>query len=232
MHKPTFCALVIGLVTVAGVAAAQYPPAPPPGGYYPPPGGFVAPRPHFGNAGQLAFSQDMNFALGGQSTSIPNNTGDNPSEWGVTLRPSVDYFVIQGLSVGGFLEYAHASVSIPNSLGTGGGSGSTTTTTDTFGIGARVGYNIPIADSFSIWPLLGLGFTTSSQTGDVGSNAFTLSIFAPFLWHPVTHFFMGIGPQLSTDLAAQQSANGQSAAGNKVTTYGLQFVIGGWFVPG
>jgi hypothetical protein len=232
MHKPTFCALVFGMVSVAGVAAAQYPPAayPPAPGYAPP--GYAPPRPHFGNAGILAFSNDMSFTFGGQTTSIPNNTGDSPSQWELAAKPSVDYFVIQGLSVGGFLEYRHASSSVPNSLTTGGGTGSTTSTSDTFGIGARLGYNIPIADAFSIWPLLGLGFTTTSSTGDVGNNAFGVSIFAPFLWHPVSHFFMGIGPYLSTDLAAQSSANGQSTSGSKVTTYGLQFTIGGWFEPG
>jgi hypothetical protein len=233
MHKPTFCALVLGMVTVAGVAAAQYPP---PGAYPPAPGyaqpGFAPPRARFGNAGILAFSSDMNFAFGGHTTSIPNNTGDSPSGWEFAVKPSVDYFVIQGLSVGGFLEYQHSSTSTPNGLTAGGGTGSTTNTTDTFGVGARVGYNIPIADAFSLWPLLGLGFTTTSATGDVGNNAFTVSLFAPFLWHPVSHFFMGIGPYLSTDLAAQQSSGGQTVAGPKTTAYGLQFTIGGWFEPG
>jgi hypothetical protein len=230
MHKPTFVGLLLGIVSAAGAAAAQYPPAPAPGYGYPPPGGFAPPhRAHFGDAGELAFTADLNASFVGHSTSIPNNTGDSPSDWHLTLRPSADYFVIQGLSLGGFFDYTHSNTSTPNTTS----SGSTSLSSDSFGVGARVGYNIPFMDALSWWPLAGLSFATRSSSDNSSGNAFTLSLYAPFLYHPVSHFFMGMGPYLSTDVSANAtSASGVSGPGGKVTTYGLQFVIGGWFLTG
>jgi hypothetical protein len=227
MHKGTFIGLTLGVFTAAGVAAAQYPPPPPPApGYgYPPPGGFPAPRARFGNQGVFAFTNDMNIAFAGHSESSPN-PGDTPSHWTLTLKPSMDYFVIQGLSIGGFVEWSHTGRSVPNQ----NGGGSQTSNSDTFGIGPRVGYNIPIVDAVSWWPLVSLAYTTTSNSDNTGDNAFTLGVYAPFLYHPVSHFFMGLGPFLSTDLSANGSANGQSQPANKSTDYGLQFTIGGWFV--
>jgi hypothetical protein len=229
MHKPVFIGLALGIFTMAGAAAAQYPPPlppppPPSGGYgYAPPAAFPVPRAHFGNQGEFVFSSNLNgldAGLLGHSYSNPSGTGDSKSDWHLTLQPAADYFVIQGLSVGGFLQYTHSHVSTPNDAGVG----STVVNTDTYGIGARVGYNISFADAVSWWPLLGLGYATTG--GDVSSNALTLSLFAPILYHPVSHFFMGIGPIIATDL----SANGPKPNVGKETTYGLQFVIGGWFL--
>jgi hypothetical protein len=225
MRKPIFFGLAFAIFTMAGVAAAQYPPpAPPaaPGYAYPPAGPFPTPRARFGNAGVFAFSSDINVGLVGHSQSVPNNTGDSPSDWNLTLKPSLDYFVIQGLSVGGFVEYAHNYLSVPNQNAVG----STVTNTNTFGIGARVGYNIPFVDAVSWWPMAGLGYSTTG--GDNSYNSLTVSLFAPFLYHPVSHFFMGLGPVIATDL----SANGANGPAAKTTTYGLQFTIGGWFLTG
>lgn len=229
MHKPIFIGLTLGFLTAAGVAAAQYPAAPAPAyGSYPPPGGFPAPRARFGNQGVFAFSNDMNVNFSGYSQSIPNNTGDSPSGWTLTLKPSLDYFVIQGLSVGGFVQYTHTNASTPNQTS----SGSTSSSADTFGIGPRVGYNIPISDALSWWPLLSLSFSTTSASGNNSQNAFTILAYAPFLYHPVSHFFMGLGPFVGTDLSANASQNGTSGPGTKTTVYGLQFTIGGWFLTG
>jgi hypothetical protein len=56
---------------------------------------------------------------------------------------------------------------------------------------------------------------TSSHSGD----AFTLNLFAPIMFHPAPHFFVGFGPFLDTDLSGS----------DKVTTYGAKLTIGGWF---
>jgi hypothetical protein len=227
MHKRIFFGLALGVFTMAGTASAQYPPAPPP----PPAGsyGYAPPMPRrarFGDQGALAITSDMNVAFVGQSTNIPGSTGDSPSEWTLTLRPSADYFVIQGLSVGGFVEYSHTNISTPNQ----NGPGSQQNSADTFGFGPRVGYNIPFTDAVSWWPLAGLSFSTTSASGNNSSNAWTIFLYAPFLYHPVSHFFLGLGPVLSTDVASNASQNGTSGPGPKVTTYGLQFTIGGWFL--
>jgi len=79
----------------------------------------------FGNKGQLAILNDSNLQLTGTSES--NNGG---SSFTFSVLPSVEYFVIDNLSLGGFVEYAHTSISP-------GGNGPSTNT-DTFGVGPRV----------------------------------------------------------------------------------------------
>jgi hypothetical protein len=45
----------------------------------------------------------------------------------------------------------------------------------------------------------------------------TAEVFAPFLYHPVEHLLLGVGPFL-----------GYQFHGGDYTEYGLDFVIGGW----
>jgi hypothetical protein len=226
MHKPIASVVVVGVLTMTATAAAQYPPplppAPPPtapgygGGYgYAP----MPPRPRFGSAGQLAISNDANTDFVGQS--INNNGG---SSWQLSVHPAADYFVAQGFSLGGFLDFTHSSASSTDPLGH-----STTTTTDSFGLGARVGYNIPFSDALSFWPKGGLEFVHTSNAS--AGSVVTLVLFAPLLYHPVSHFFFGLGPILSTDVSSSPT-NGLPGDGPKVTTYGLAFTIGGWFLLG
>ena len=230
MRKLVFTAVASSLLTAAGVAAAQYPPPPPPpagGGY-----GYGAPPPpapmgyaggqRFGDQGQLAISNDANLSFIGTSTS--NNGG---STWALTLQPALDYFVIPNLSVGGVVLFTHSESS-------SGGPNSETTSFNNYGIGARVGYNIGLGDSLSFWPKLGLlyvGGSTNPPNGQQGisSTAFDLQIYAPFLLHPVKHFFFGIGPFIQTDLTSSQSSGGVSNPNpSKQTSYGLMFDLGGW----
>ncbi|MGH7293345.1 MAG: hypothetical protein ACRELB_00355 [Polyangiaceae bacterium] len=224
MRKPIFVALALGLLTVAGSAAAQYPPPPPPpgGGYYPP----AAPqRQHFGDQGQLVISNDADLSFLGHSTS--DNGG---SSWALKVEPAVDYFVIPNLSIGGVVLIEHTSVSPPSQPGVATNSSSTTT----YGVGARIGYNIALADSLSFWPKLALIYGGSSydpgggQQGGSGS-AFDVQVFAPLLLHPINHFFLGIGPFVQTDLTSSASNAGVSVQNPpKTTEYGLMFDLGGW----
>ncbi|HEY1691363.1 MAG TPA: hypothetical protein VGG39_04335 [Polyangiaceae bacterium] len=227
MRKLFSLGLALGIVTAAGSAAAQYPPPPPP----PPGGGYgYAPQmpvqQRFGDQGQLVLSNDMNFGFAGQSTS--NNGGSN---WTLTLQPAVDYFVIPNLSIGGIVIFTHTEDNPPNNPGaTTNGS----TSVNVYGIGARVGYNVAITDGFSFWPKLALLYAGSSTSPPGGGNgvstsAFDVQIFAPFLLHPVKHFFLGIGPFVQTDLTASQSLGGVNNPNpGKTTEYGLMFDLGGW----
>ncbi|HEY3818718.1 MAG TPA: hypothetical protein VGL81_16220 [Polyangiaceae bacterium] len=242
MSKALFLALVGGLITAASPAMAQYPyppPPPPPPGYGAP--AYGAPRTQtFGGPGTLALSSDMNLSFMGCSgcaspiTSAlgPGNNATNSSGWLLTLAPAADYFVIQGLSIGGQVAYSHLHESVP------GGTGTTTSTSvdaNLFGIFARVGYNIPIGDLLSWWPKVGIGYVDAwKSSGSVGSsaNAFDLQIYAPLLLHLAPHFFAGLGPFVQTDLTASSSSGGVSATNYpKQTSYGLMFTIGGWTVP-
>jgi hypothetical protein len=167
----------------------------------------------FGGKGQLAISSDAGFEL--SNTSISDVDGSTTR---LILRPAVDYFVVDYLSLGGFLGLEY--------LKTNGGS------TTQFSIGPRVGYNIPFSERFSFWPKLGFSFaSTSVETEDTetpdgliipgedeSSTSLQLNIFAPVMFHPVEHFFLGVGPAFDLDLTGDE----------KATTIAARLTLGGW----
>jgi hypothetical protein len=166
----------------------------------------------FGLEGQLAISSDAGLSISNTSVS-----GQDGSATALVLRPAIDYFVIDNLSLGGFLGVDYTS--------SPGGSSTV------FAIGPRVGYNVPLSRSFSIWPKLGFSFASTSQQqdditmGDVtieGDDETSTSIafngFVPVMFHPVEHFFLGFGPALDTDLSGD----------NKATTLAGRLTLGGW----
>jgi hypothetical protein len=220
MKKRIGVAWAAGMVTAAGSAAAQAP-------YYPaqapPPAYGYAPRPvqTFGGPGTLVISSDMNLELAGQST---NDGG--PSSWTFVVAPAADYFVIQGLSLGGQIGFTHTHLRETDDTGV-----VTSTDGNTFSVAARVGYDLPLGDLLSFWPKAGLLFGVTSLAG-VNGNALDVVVYAPLLLHLAPHFFVGLGPGVQTDLTVSASQNGQSVQNpQKTTSYGLYFTIGGWTVP-
>jgi hypothetical protein len=157
----------------------------------------------FGAQRQIAISSDAGLSISNTSLS-----GVDGSTTTLTLLPAIDYFVIDNLSVGGSigLEYIHA----PDAHST------------RFQIGPRVGYNVPLSRLFSVWPKLGFSFTSTSLSPPEGdsesNNAIALNLFVPVMLHPATHFFLGFGPALDTDLSGD----------NKATTIAGRLTIGGW----
>jgi len=204
---------------------------------------------HFGGAGQLAISDDQslggatNVGSGGVVPSAPSSTstasfqfatvgnnGGSGTEFSVA--PAADYFVIPNLSVGGNILFGVFSPAHGN------GPGATATL---FGIAPRVGYNIPITDMISFWPKVYFSYLTvnaSSNGNSSGANAAAIGLFAPLMFVPTPHFFLGIGPDFSTQLSSNATGtttvNGVSQNGTqalpKVTQVGLQATIGGWFL--
>lgn len=167
----------------------------------------------FGARGQLAISSDAGLSI--SNTSIEDIDGSTTT---LVLRPAVDYFVINYLSIGGFLGVQYDSTS--------GGS------TTAISIGPRVGYNIPLSERFSVWPKIGFSFASTSQetddaTGaggvtiegeDETSTSLQLNLFAPVMFHPVQHFFIGFGPAFDLDLTGD----------SKATTIAARLTLGGW----
>jgi hypothetical protein len=169
------------------------------------PAGRNSPSVVFGGKSQLAISSDAGLSL--SHTSI---TGGNGSSTSLVLRPAIDYFVVENLSLGGFLglEYTHA-----------GGGNSTA-----FSIGPRVGYNIPLSNLLSVWPKVGFAYShtnidvSGGGTGTSSANSLALNLFVPLMLHPAEHFFLGFGPALDVDLTGDP----------KATTIALRLTIGGW----
>jgi hypothetical protein len=146
------------------------------------------------------------------------------------VQPSVDYFIAPNVSVGAELGIDHLTVSYsPSAPGYGYGLAITNNSTGETAISvqARVGYNIPLTETVSLWPRLGLGYTYTSTSfpyaPDVTGHIIPLSLSVPFLWHPGAHFFLGGGPALVTQLANESA--GSNVA--KATDYGLLGLIGG-----
>jgi hypothetical protein len=169
-------------------------------GVKPPPAN--SPSGRFGHQGQFALSSDE-----GINTSYSAREGDDVFIY--TLRPALDYFLIENVSLGvtAGLDYTsvgdeHASV---------------------YSIGPRVGYNIPFKSMFSIWPRVGVSYATTTTSSDFAeddddSHA-QLNLSVPLMFHPLLHFFVGFGPALDADLSGD----------NKTTTIAGRVTIGGWF---
>lgn len=167
-----------------------------------------SPVDQFGGKGQLAISSDA--ALSISSTSL---SGVDGSATEITLAPAVDYFVIQNLSIGGSVLFNYKNA----------GSGSATR----FGVGPRVGYNIPFSDLISVWPKIGMSLASTSTStkataqipaADESNTAIALNVFVPVMFHPAPHFFAGFGPFVDADLSGKQ----------KATTFGGKLTLGGW----
>jgi hypothetical protein len=95
----------------------------------------------------------------------------------VVVQPGLDYFIGNGISVGGVVGVAHSS-------------GSTTVN-----LGARAGFNQGLSGHVSFWPTIGVdGSYTHTTTSNSSAQ---LEVFAPFLYHIAPQFFLGAGPFLS-----------------------------------
>lgn len=165
----------------------------------------------FGGQRQLTISTDAGLSISSTST-----TGVDGSTTNLTLRPAVDYFVLNNVSVGAFLGLDYTSTSGAHAT--------------TFAVGPRIGYNFAFAERFSFWPKLGFSYSSSSTSADTSAlpgspsassasgSHLALNFFAPVMFHPVQHFFLGFGPALDTDLTGDAK---QTAIAGRLT-------IGGW----
>jgi hypothetical protein len=199
-------ALLAATFATAGAFAQEPPPAVPP----PPPpvGGSLG---YFGEHGQIVVSSDIELSLAHSSATMNGGSATT-----FVLAPSLDYFASTNVSVGGMLRFGYTSFE--------GGS-----STD-IALGARVGYNIVLTNVVTLWLRGGLVYAHGSTSldgvaMDSSGNVLQLQVFAPLLWHPASHFFLGLGPAFSTDLVA--SSNGMDAP--KVTSFGILSTIGGYW---
>jgi hypothetical protein len=166
-----------------------------------------------------------------------NNATTTDHSTAFYLVPALDYFVIDHLSIGGEIGFAHIDSS--NDVNVGGTTRSTSNPgIDLFGLQARVGYNIDITRQFSIWPRGGLGFRYVSNpdaAANTTANEFFLNVDVPILWHPVDHFFIGVAPSFNVALSGTYSVKDTNTNVSTNTGFGrwslhvLNAVLGGWF---
>lgn len=161
----------------------------------------------FGAKRQVVITTDAAFSVARSEEKSPRASTSTR----ILLRPAVDYFVASQLSAGVFVGFEKSSSDFPG-LGTA--------ELVTFEVGSRMGYAIPLSDSFSVWPKLGASFSTRSVKGYGVDPAWaaTLNAFVPFQLAAAPHFLVGLGPDLDIDFAGER----------KRTVYSLHLTIGGW----
>ena len=131
-------------------------------------------------------------------------------------RVGVDYFPIDGLSIGGSLTYTHlgSSYKVDPDMGpTVESSGSL----NVFLIAPRVGYAFMFTDSIGLWPRGGITYIRSSSSSDDNDSAsvasqFAFSVEAPFLFAPARNVAFTVGPTI--DLGLSYSGEDTDADGN------------------
>jgi hypothetical protein len=186
--------LAAGTLTALPGAARAQDLAPPTAAASAPASPAAAPAGSFGASGSWALSVQSHAA--GNSTASFFLQKVSGGDTTVTVQPALDYFIGSGISVGGVVGFSHSSSTTVN-------------------FGARAGFNQPLMDKVTFWPTAGI--YGSYHNGDTSSTTAAAEVYAPFLYHPVQHFFVGVGPYL-----------GFQFHGGDFTEYGLDLVIGGW----
>lgn len=152
---------------------------------------FGGTAPNFERQGNFVVTNDAGFAF----TQQVGRGGATA----FTLRPALDYFVINHLSIGGALEFDYFSGNPASTL---------------FQVAPEIGYEIALGDTWSFWPQASVPFSVPNP----GNVTVSIAIFAPFLIHPAEHFFFGLGPGFTQELT--------SPATTQITA---AFRIGGYF---
>jgi hypothetical protein len=200
------CALAL---LAGGRALAQEtvppPPAPAPVGWSVPPEG------RFGRPGQYAVS-------GALSTSLIRVTMSGKGSTTFSIQPAFDYFIAPNVSLGTVAGFAFSSADNASS--------------NQLQIQARVGWNITLAETVSLWARAAVGFahasssmTQNGMNSSATSSSIPVTLFVPLLWEPAPHLFLGFGPVFTTQFLSKMQGNSI----DPITQYGAQSVVGGYF---
>lgn len=129
--------------------------------------------------------------------------GDKFGAFSSMPRLSFDYFVIDGLSIGGSLfYYSNAGEAEVEQEGPGANprSEADLDTDRLFVFSPRVGYAIAFSDSFAFWPRGGITYVSAGVEEDngeeVSASVWALSLEAMFAITPIPHFAILLGPYL------------------------------------
>jgi hypothetical protein len=170
--------------------------------------GANAPRSFLGARGTIALGLD--FDTGAANTGIPSRP------LGIGVHPTLDVFVLDGLSIGGAVgfEYSHFNA------------------TDLYNYGGetRIGYALRLNDRLAIWPKISLGYVVGGVPQPQGSSMGTLEDLRiganlPLLFTLGGHTMFELGPVASTDV--WRTVDGQAVAREDVL--GMRAGIVGWF---
>ncbi|MGA7119384.1 MAG: hypothetical protein WBY94_04760, partial [Polyangiaceae bacterium] len=190
------------------------------------------------------FGQKGEWVLGNELAAAVSSTsyaGTGSSTTGVSLSGGFDYFVTDGLSIGGGLWTSSGTTTGIDAV-----SGSqVAASVHGAGLFARLGLNVPMNSWISWYPRFAMayGVGNDQETSGIYQNSpsatvVSITCFAPLLVHPAQHFFVGFGPSISHDLSRAVSyvyytnVNGGIQIQNQATTIGVGLVVGGWLSRG
>lgn len=162
---------------------------------------------NFGQVNQLVISQDMAFNL-----SFDINGDGEADALRVRIAPAGDFFIQENLSIGAQAYIDQTFI------------GNDVEDLTNLGLSARAGYHIPVSESASLWPKVGVGFerndfkTDQNSGGTGGDLAVVVNLSAPLLFHPANHFFVGMGPMFALKVGGAEGVN-----------ISLNSVVGGYF---
>jgi hypothetical protein len=145
----------------------------------------------------------------------------------LTLAPGASYFVLPKVSIGLHANLGHRRMHTEF--------WDESATETKVGVAPSIGYALPIAEHFDVWPQLAVQYNKSWYSG---VPAFTgiaqrdgswldASLSAPVLWSPAEHFFVGLGPKLGWVSGALD----YGAFKNDTVAVGITSTIGGYFEP-
>jgi hypothetical protein len=139
------------------------------------------------------------------------------NENSLRIAPGALWFPRDRLALGLFVVTDYASLSLPpGAIGT--------TSVAQFGLQPTAGAAAPLAERWSLFPRVGLGFSVvrTESTGFPGGTSTRVvgvaSLFVPVVFAPVPHIFLGAGPFFDVFFGSSTD-----------TAYGVTSTIGGWF---
>ena len=257
--KKAISALVgTGIFLVAGFAAAQQPYGGG-GGYqgtYQP--AMPAPRSsgldNLGAEGQIVIGVDRVMGLSIDSlkgeTDVAGKTVDvkeksttfalfgngGGSTSALLPRLALDYFVVEGVSIGGSFVFISTSTSTEVD-----GTSTDGPTTTSILFHPRVGYAMAFDETFSFWPRLGVTYANTKTTTkavapatddtEVKWNGFNLTAEANIGISPFSNFAFLIGPFLEFPLSGtrEQCVATCNSTDAKLTSFGISTSLVGYF---
>jgi hypothetical protein len=172
--------------------------------------------------GQDSKASVTHFSLLSSPVGI-GGAGEAGAVWGGYSTPRVagDYFVINRLSIGAALGYAHWSLTSQPA----GAAPETTVTGDSFTFAPRAGYFLTFTDKIGFWPRGGITYRTFSADNASGHD-FALTVEAPFMFTVIPHVAFWAGPTLDLGLSGSQSFEQPNGATTSVdfnaTAIGIQ----------
>jgi len=223
----------------------------------------------FATQGTLALSADRLFGLTITTNKVKDNAGNTTTDSATTFtllgangvtseasgalttyaipRLGIDYFVIDGLSLGGSLLFFTRSTEEEVEPATGPTVTNDGPSTTAFAFMPRVGYGVMFNENIGIWPRAGITYynvnteidiTVLNVTGtrEITDTGTALTIEVPLVLAPIPHLALTIGPTFDIPLGGSfettDSLPGTASVTNEsdhtIFEFGIHAGLLGW----